>query len=476
MIPETKLDFWIKNNLNILFIGKHGVGKSTIVIDAFNRAGLRWKYFSASTMDPWVDFIGVPKEKQSEDGKSSYLELIRPKEFQDDEVEALFFDEFGRCNKKIRNAVMELLQFKSINGKKFKNLRIIWAATNPKDEDATYDVDEIDEAQADRFHVKIELPYLPHLPYFRSVYGNSMARAAVNWWKKLADETKREVSPRRLDYALDIYKKKGDMRDVLPESSNVSKLIIEIQHGSIFSKLHLLYKKQDRQQAKKFLSIENNFFACSDEIIGKQRYIDFFIPLLETEKIISLMNGNKAVKNYLFTNRKEFGDLLMTVYKSGGNKTLVKQISKALNLGTLILPDREKQKCVIDNSCRIFKPKGTRALYGLTLSNLEKHDIKNTIDRNSVLSKIKDFIPPQMEKKHAIKTLEIISTIIGRSYPSTLQKNKYLIPMINLCFHVIYHSGETDLRDIQRDHVYIGKSIDYAMKSKENFFFNFVKK
>ena len=153
---DKKLDFWIQNNSNVLFIGKHGVGKTAMVKDAFDRNGLNFRYFSASTMDPWVDFVGVPREKTEnkvpeelkiikelaaispqialewiqtnwkmseqsaksildhslnrEDGKSS-LELVRPSSFNDD-VEALFFDEFNRSPKKVRNAVMELLQFK----------------------------------------------------------------------------------------------------------------------------------------------------------------------------------------------------------------------------------------------------------------------------------------------------------------------------------------------------------------------------
>ena len=59
---DKKIDFWIKNNQNVLFLGKHGVGKTAIVKEAFERHNLKYRYFSASTMDPWVDFIGVPKE------------------------------------------------------------------------------------------------------------------------------------------------------------------------------------------------------------------------------------------------------------------------------------------------------------------------------------------------------------------------------------------------------------------------------
>jgi len=149
----TDLEFALQNNLNVLLVGKHGVGKTSTVLDVFEKNKINYLYFSAPTMDPWVDFVGVPKEKQDDNGKS-YLDLVRPKAFQDDSVEAIFLDEYNRSPKKVRNAVMELIQFKSINGKKFNNLKVIWAAVNPSEEDDTnYDIEEIDPAQLDRFEI-----------------------------------------------------------------------------------------------------------------------------------------------------------------------------------------------------------------------------------------------------------------------------------------------------------------------------------
>lgn len=213
IIPVKKLDFWINNNCNVLFIGTHGLGKTAIVKETFERHKLKWKYFSAATMDPWVDFIGVPKEKTDENG--SYLELIRPAEFRDDAVEMLFFDEFNRASPKVRNAVMELIQFKSINGRKFNNLRAVWAAINPYDENETYNVEQLDPAQQDRFHVIYTLPTEPDEQYFISKYGDTIGTRATGWWRALPDTSRVLVSPRRLDYAVDMYTKGGDLEDVL---------------------------------------------------------------------------------------------------------------------------------------------------------------------------------------------------------------------------------------------------------------------
>lgn len=210
---ETKLDSWLQCGLNVLLEGKHGVGKTNLITQAFERAGLNYRYFSAATMDPWVDFIGVPKEKIHEDG-TSYLGLIRPEDFERDRVEAIVFDEFNRAPEKVRNAVMELLQFKSINGRKFKNLRVIWTAINPDDDENTYDVERLDPAQRDRFEVQYKLPYKPDEQYFYQKYGTN-GKIACEWWDTLPAEHRDLVSPRRLDYAMSAYNNGLDLADIL---------------------------------------------------------------------------------------------------------------------------------------------------------------------------------------------------------------------------------------------------------------------
>jgi len=475
------MDFWIKHNYNVLFIGRAGVGKSASVIEAFNRSELRWKYFSASTMDPWVDFIGVPKEK--EDSNGSYLELVRPQEFQNDEIEALFFDEFSRSHKKVRNAVLELIQFKSINGKKFNNLRMVWAAINPEEDDggSKYDVDALDPAQMDRFHVKVEMPYLPHAPYFKQKYGNSMASAAIGWWKALPNETKNNVSPRRLDYALDMYKNNGDMRDVLPHEANVSRLITEINYGSIAAKLRNLYKDGDKEKVKQFLAIENNYTASIDAIINKSEYMIFFLPLIEDEKIVSLMAKNAKVMNFLLKNNTQFKTLLIEVVKAGQNKRLVNKIAKELNISLAFLPPKKDFDCIVNDNHHQFKRK-TKAVddYDDALKASEKARMTNTIIRRSVFLNLRNSMPLVPSQKQAIKTLELLSVVVSRSYPSSLhtQSGHFigLINMINHCFDVLYQSGEKDLRDIQDKHLKIGKAIDFGMKHKKIFYFNFVEK
>ena len=236
---NDKLDLWITNEWNVLFEGSHGIGKTAIINKAFTKSSLQWQYFSAPTMDPWVDLVGVPKERTDEKTGMSYLDLIRPRAFEEDSVEAIFIDEFNRAQRKTTNAIMELLQFKSINGRRFHNLKFIWAAINPETEDGKYHVESLDPATEDRFMVQYKLPSEPNLAFFTNKYGQHIGKRAVDWWHStLPDHAKELVSPRRLEYAVDAFQIGADLNDVLkpetrPDSlhKRLAKLSIITEHS-----------------------------------------------------------------------------------------------------------------------------------------------------------------------------------------------------------------------------------------------------
>jgi len=340
IVSDDKLDFWIKNNLNVLFIGKHGVGKTSIVLQAFERNNLKWKYFSCSTLDPWVDFIGVPREQKDQNGQS-YLDLVRPLEWTTDGIQAIFMDEYNRSHKKIRNAVMELIQFKSINGKKFNNLKIIWAAINPPDsEDMEYDVEKIDAAQRDRFHIYFNIPYKPDTLYFNNKFGNQISSGAIEWWNNLPSEIKNEVSPRRLDYALQIYTLGGDIRDSLPTNSNVAKLLISIKRGSITEVLNKLLKPDTEEKKKyEFFANENDYSSSIDHILKNHSKFKQLIKYFPIEKISLIVQAHPIVLSYIVSELKNipvFQSVLSEIIVANKNEKFIKIIkskySQAFNL------------------------------------------------------------------------------------------------------------------------------------------------
>jgi hypothetical protein len=90
IINKLRLRQYLDLNYNVLFSGRHGVGKTEVIKTTFEEAGLRWKYFSAATLDPWVDFVGVPKV--IDDGiHPPHLDLVKPLFIVNDNVDAFFF-------------------------------------------------------------------------------------------------------------------------------------------------------------------------------------------------------------------------------------------------------------------------------------------------------------------------------------------------------------------------------------------------
>ena len=273
------LDKAIEHEQNVMLSGRHGMGKTAIIKQAFEKAGLKYQYFSAATMDPFVDFIGCPKERKDEETGEMYLDLVRPKQFANDEVEAIFLDEYNRAPKKVRNAVMELIQFKSINGKKFNNLKVVWTAINPAEDE--YDVDVLDGAQKDRFHIFVEVPNELPIDYFTEKFGVEVAKGANEWWTELPEEIQRDVSPRRLEYALEGLTNGMSLNWFLPKKSNTSSLKSRIKDGPILAKLE---KLSSEAELEAFFDDENNWLATK-EYVTRAECFEKYVPYWPKEKI-----------------------------------------------------------------------------------------------------------------------------------------------------------------------------------------------
>lgn len=335
MLNTKLLDFWIENNLNVLFIGEAGVGKTSIVLDSFKKHNLNWKYYSASTMDPWVDFIGVPKEVKDENGILS-LQLVKPPEWANDEIEAIFLDEFNRSPKKVRNAVMELIQFKSINGRKYNKLRFVWAAINPENSEnpnnIAYDVEPLDPAQKDRFHIHVELPYKCDDNYFSNKYGEAMSTIAMDWWKKLPTNLKYYVTPRRLDYALDIYKKDGALQYIFPKQINTKELIENLGKVSTINDLERLFQEKDENKINSFLKNANNYHLAEEYIIKDKKYFTFFLQYIPENHLMTLISTKDKTSQKIIEFIKEkqskvekFKNIVDEIIKVGTDWELIKE-------------------------------------------------------------------------------------------------------------------------------------------------------
>lgn len=222
----------IKAELNVLLIGPSGVGKTLITREAVESLDLKLKVLNAPTLDPYAHLIGIPVP----DPNSKDIDFRRPVDIR--EAEVLFIDEANRASDPTLNALMEITQFRSINGERLPNLKCIIAAMNPPDGD--YKVNEIDVAGIDRFDVYFDLPAAIDAPYFIRKYGSGLGKTAVEFWRNYENSRIRQrsssnkvgyLSPRKLERILDNYIASGMTAASIPPKVTVTSTSIRKAFG-----------------------------------------------------------------------------------------------------------------------------------------------------------------------------------------------------------------------------------------------------
>lgn len=201
-LTVKSLKNYINADLNVVISGVHGVGKTAKLRESCAQLGLQVKYYSASTLDPYTDLVGIPVP----DKDTKTVEYYRPHEI--DKAQVIFFDELNRADPKTLNTIMEIILDHSINGEPLPNLKSVVAAMNPVSED--YATEELDKALLDRFDVFLQADPEIDVAYFVTKFGDAVGRSAVEFWNEYHTSVTRSqggakanvvpyLSPRRMD-------------------------------------------------------------------------------------------------------------------------------------------------------------------------------------------------------------------------------------------------------------------------------------
>jgi hypothetical protein len=198
-ITEKELAGYLRSGFSVLLEGKHGTGKTAMVQAACETLGWKLKSFTVSLMDPYIDLVGVPVPRTGPDGRE-VLTLVRPRDIEDADV--IFLDELNRGELKTLNAVLELVQFGSINGEKLPKLKAVVAAQNPAGD--IYDTIELDQALVDRFDIFLEVKPAISIPFFTATFNRDVAQAVAKWYRERGAKAD-YISPRRMEKLCHLY-------------------------------------------------------------------------------------------------------------------------------------------------------------------------------------------------------------------------------------------------------------------------------
>ncbi|MDU8350309.1 hypothetical protein RYA05_00185 [Pseudomonas syringae pv. actinidiae] len=228
-INVSDLTRFARRGKNVMLVGLHGIGKTSLIESVFNAhygvEGKDWLYFNGATIDAYIHLLGIPKTVQDEAG-NDVTRMVPPEQL-NHHIRAIYVDEYNRAPKEARNGFMELLQRKSVNGRRFKNLEVVWTSVNPH-QGGDYDVEVMDPAQEDRFQAHVFLPYDVNDDYFKLVYGAEIADVAIKWWRNLSSDHQLLCSPRRLREAVDAIIEGDNIKYYLADSLNVTKLVKDV--------------------------------------------------------------------------------------------------------------------------------------------------------------------------------------------------------------------------------------------------------
>lgn len=458
-LTDTLLDQWVSTEVNVLLVGEKGVGKSHLIMNTFKRNNLKYAYFSGSTLDPWIHLLGIPKAKMMPDGKEK-MEFILPENL-DDDVEAIFCDEWNRTNKVVRNALLELQQFKSINGRKFPKLKMVWGAVNPpkgeEDDGADYDVDELDPAQLDRFHIVVEMPNEPDVKYFKEKFGNYKGRILVDWWKEQSKDALKILSPRRLEYVGTLFDKGLDIKYLLPISANVKDLVKKLSVDEKDDMINQLLLNPTDDGIKDFVENKANFLKYKNKL-KSSRFWPYWKHVAH-EFLTDEIQTNENFANYavyeVLNKNPVYTKAVTDIAKANPSCNILKIIKILHNENYKIEPITNLADYVSTQTPTFPLPKGgsnpdrfTSTFTGLSSSLNWASAIFNltTIERKKRISLFIDSWKTLTNPIHAINFM--ISSLISMQ-KSTIQADKnFLIAFGATCMLIKRHLSASEIESV----------------------------
>lgn len=303
-VSVASLEKYMDGRFNVLLTGESGTGKTMMTLAAADKLGLSVKYYSSATLDPYADLVGIPVPDQ----ENKTTEFLRPRAI--DAADVVFFDELNRARPEVRNAVLEIIQFRTINGEPLPNLKFAVAAINPEN-DHNYDTDRLDTAISDRFDVFMETTLQADYAYFKKKFGTDFAKAGITIFREYQESYQKNqknmrpgqrtlglFSPRRLEKLMDVYQRvptEESVRIAVPNDVQLG-----VKHVKHQFDVALGYAQPKQQQSKSIdymESVQRQLTMTAKELRSTHNYERFAATLDLAEQHDDAGSVNKLLNS-----------------------------------------------------------------------------------------------------------------------------------------------------------------------------------
>jgi hypothetical protein len=186
---KESLPFLIESGLVPNIIGKHGIGKSSVVAQYAKDNGYTFHPFFLGQMSDNGDLLGLPEFNRDDNGKATSVSFIHPSKLPKKARSILFFDELNRASKELLQAIFQLALEGTLHDYSLPEDSAIIMAMNPATDDYSV-LDFADKAFADRFvHINLDPTHEEFHEYMNNRYKNSPISDFLRQQTKLLEET-----------------------------------------------------------------------------------------------------------------------------------------------------------------------------------------------------------------------------------------------------------------------------------------------
>ena len=374
---KTSIPFLIESGLVPNIIGKHGIGKSSVIAQFAKDNGYSFHPFFLGQMSDTGDLLGLPEFDRDANGKAISTNFIHPAKLPKKPRSILFFDELNRASKDLLQAIFQLALEGTIHDYTLPPDSAIIMAMNPATDDYSV-LDFADKAFADRFvHINLDPTHEEFHAYMTSRYGTSDVSAFLRQQTKLLEET--DLSPVTLEFVKP-SRRSWDRLQKLQNTGMPENLFREAGMGIVGTAAMIAYSSWKETQIKIIEGAEilDNYAAV------RERYLGYFKDVESPRNdIVSTVCSNFSEE---LTKRLKSGNINLSEGKNAAAFLLDSPIE---NCYSTLLPFRLMEEftndsviidCLLENKELVNRVKEAKKAKEAYLKAKEKRDSKNKLD------------------------------------------------------------------------------------------------